>query len=49
MAIRQVKVRGKKRWQARVAYHGAWASRLCDSKEAAKQESISNRGLRCLA
>ncbi len=36
MAIRQVKVRGKKRWQARVAYQGKRLSRLCESKDAAK-------------
>ncbi len=36
MAIRQFKVRGKKRWQARVAYQGNRLSRLCESKEAAK-------------
>jgi len=36
MAIRQVKVRGKKRWQTPVAYQGKRLSRLCDSKEAAK-------------
>ena len=37
MAIRQVKIRGRKRWQARGAYQGARASRLCDSRDAAKQ------------
>ncbi len=36
MAIRQVKVRGRKRWQARVAYQGNRLSRLCDSRDAAK-------------
>ncbi len=36
MAIRHVKVRGKKRWQARVAYQGKRLSRLCESKDAAK-------------
>ncbi len=36
MAIKQVKVRGKKRWQARVAYQGERLSRLCESKDAAK-------------
>ncbi len=36
MAIRQVKVRGRKRWQARVAYQGNRLSRLCESKDAAK-------------
>ncbi len=37
MAIKQVKVRGVKRWQARIAYQGQRLSRLCESKEAAKQ------------
>lgn len=37
MSVRQVKVHGKKRWQARVAYQGGRLSRLCDSKDAAKQ------------
>ena len=37
MSVRQVKVHGKKRWQARVAYRGARLSRLCDSKDEAKQ------------
>ncbi len=36
MAIKQVKVRGKKRWQARVAFQGKRLSRLCESKDAAK-------------
>jgi hypothetical protein len=34
MAVNKVKVRGKERWQARVAYEGARLSRLCDSKKA---------------
>ncbi len=37
MSVRQVRVRGKKRWQARVAYRGGRLSRLCDSKDEAKQ------------
>ncbi len=37
MAIKQVKVRGVKRWQARIAYQGQRLSRLCESKDAAKQ------------
>jgi integrase len=37
MAIKQVKVRGKKRWQARVAYRGERLSRLCESWDQAKQ------------
>jgi integrase len=36
MSVRQVKVHGKKRWQARVAYRGGRLSRLCDSKDEAK-------------
>jgi integrase len=34
--VRQVKVRGVKRWQARVQYQGRRASCLCDSRDAAK-------------
>jgi hypothetical protein len=39
MAIKQVTVNGhsKKRWQARVAYGGARLSRLCNSRDEAKQ------------
>lgn len=37
MSVDQVKVRGKKRWQARISYRGARLSRLCGSKEEAKQ------------
>jgi integrase len=36
MAVKQVRVHGKKRWQARVAYQGNRLSRLCESKDAAK-------------
>ncbi len=36
MSVRQVKVHGKKRWQARVAYQGQRLSRLCESKDEAK-------------
>jgi integrase len=34
--VRQVKVRGVKRWQARVQYQGRRASCLCDSRDIAK-------------
>ncbi len=50
MAIKQVKVRGKKRWQARVAYQGERLSRLCESKDAAKAaEAELLQGLRAAA
>lgn len=34
--VRQVIVRGVKRWQARVQYQGHRASQLCESYDAAK-------------
>ena len=34
--VRQVKVRGKKRWQARVQYAGRRLLQLCDSHDEAK-------------
>jgi len=47
MAIKQVRVHGKKRWQARVAYQGNRLSRLCESKDAAKAaEAELLQGLR---
>ncbi len=36
MSVRQVKVHGRKVWQARVAFHGLRSSRVCASKEAAR-------------
>lgn len=37
MAIRQIKVNGHWRWQARVAYHSERISRLCNTKQEAKE------------
>src|SRR5262245_38658888 len=37
MAIRRVLVNGRRVWQARVAYRGARKSRLCDSRDEARQ------------
>lgn len=37
MAIRQIKSGGRRRWQARVAFQGARKSRLCASREEARQ------------
>ena len=46
MSIRQVKVHGRKVWQARVALHGLRASRVCATREEAKTaESELRQGL----
>lgn len=36
MSVRQVKIHGRKAWQARVAFRGLRSSRVCESKEAAR-------------
>jgi hypothetical protein len=36
MSVRQVKVHGRKVWQARVAFQGLRSSRVCASRDAAK-------------
>lgn len=36
MSVRQVKVHGRKVWQARVAFQGLRSSRVCSSRDAAK-------------
>jgi hypothetical protein len=33
MSVRQVKVHGRKVWQARVAFQGLRSSRVCGSRE----------------
>jgi hypothetical protein len=38
MAVRQVKVHGRKVWQARVAYHRLRKSAVCESKQAARDK-----------
>lgn len=37
MAVRHIKVHGRWRWQARVAFRGARTSRLCETKQEARQ------------
>lgn len=37
MAVRQIKLRGRKIWQARVQFKGKRASRLCASRDEARQ------------
>jgi hypothetical protein len=37
MSVRQVKVHGRKVWQARVAFQGLRSSRVCTSRDAAKR------------
>src|SRR5438309_6489421 len=43
MSVRQVKVHGRKVWQARVAYHGLRKSAVRDSKSAARDAEAELR------